>query len=73
MQILTWKSHGRVIADPIVYSNIEAANRMLPTIVRPIDVEDLTEDQIMTYSSMLYGFNLGDKIWGKPILNIYEP
>lgn len=59
------QSHGRVIADPQVYENIEAANNMIPYIIKAYEPEDLEDEQLLTYSSMVYGFSLGDKIWGE--------
>ena len=56
--------HGRVIIDHAVYDQIVPRNTMIPKIQAIISKEALTKDQILMLPSMLYGFSLGDKIWG---------
>ena len=56
--------HGRVMIDHAVYNQIVPENQMVSNILSIIPVENLTEDQILTLPSMLYGFSLGDKTWG---------
>ena len=34
--------------------------------MRPLNKERLTDEQVMTVSTLLFGFSLGDKIWGEP-------
>lgn len=56
--------HGRVIIDHAVYDQIVPSNQMIARLLMTISKEALTEDQILTLPSMLYGFSLGDKTWG---------
>ena len=56
--------HGRVIIDHAVYDQIVPENEMVSKISGAIPLEALTDDQILTLPSMLYGFSLGDKTWG---------
>lgn len=56
--------HGRVIIDHAVYDQIVPTNQMIAKILVTIPKEALTEDQILTLPSTLYGFSLGDKTWG---------
>ena len=56
--------HGRVIVDHAVYDQIVPTNQMIAKLLVTIPKEALTEDQILTLPSMLYGFSLGDKTWG---------
>ena len=56
--------HGRVIIDHAVYDHIVPKNGMVSKIQSAIPEEALTEDQILMLPSILYGFSLGDKIWG---------
>lgn len=58
------QSHGRVIIDPVVFGQLHPQNSFIPYIEKGIPAEDLTRDQILTLPSTLYGFSLGDKIWG---------
>ena len=56
--------HGRVIIDHAVYNQIVPKNEMVSMLTTAIPLEALTDDQILTLPSMLYGFSLGDKTWG---------
>lgn len=56
--------HGRLMIDHAVYNQIVPENDMVSNIVSIIPAGKLTEDQLLTLPSMLYGFSLGDKTWG---------
>lgn len=51
--------------DPGIFEklNPENDNIEVPS-TRPLNKDKLTDNQIMTVSTLLYGFSLGDKLWG---------
>lgn len=53
--------------DPEIFEKLNTDNEtvVVPT-VRPLNKDKLTDEQIMTVNTNLFGFSLGDKIWGKP-------
>ena len=58
--------HGRIMLDPEIFEKLNPANdSIVVPRVRPLNKNKLTEEQIMTMSTLLFGFSLGDKIWGK--------
>jgi hypothetical protein len=56
-----------VIVDHIAFQQINANNGFIPTIDRILSEDQLTEDQLLTLPSMVYGFSLGVKEWGMAI------
>ena len=52
--------------DPEIFDklNPESDSISVPS-VRPLNKNKLTDEQIMTVNTVLLGFSLGDKIWGK--------
>ncbi len=52
--------------DPEIFEklNPESNSISVPS-VRPLNKDKLTDEQIMTVNTVLLGFSLGDKIWGK--------
>lgn len=57
--------------DPEIFDRLNPENESIETpMVRPLNKNKLTDEQIMTVNTLLYGYSLGDKIWGKkdPIL-----
>lgn len=50
--------------DPINYSKFEPGNMVIPNIKEPVPVDMLTHEHKLLLSPFLYGFSLGDKIWG---------
>lgn len=63
--IAKFNVHGRVMLDPEIFEKLNPENEsiVVPQ-VRPLNKNKLTEEQIMTVSTLLFGFSLGDKIWG---------
>ncbi|KAH7305052.1 P-loop containing nucleoside triphosphate hydrolase protein [Rhexocercosporidium sp. MPI-PUGE-AT-0058] len=59
-----FNSHGRVIVDHAVFAQINANSSLVPKIDHALFEGQLTDDQLITLPSMLYGFSLGDKVWG---------
>ncbi|KAE8449801.1 hypothetical protein EG329_007277 [Mollisiaceae sp. DMI_Dod_QoI] len=57
-------SHGRIIIDHKAYSQINHSNGFIPKIDQPLDKDTPKEDELITLPSMMYGFSLGDKVWG---------
>ena len=52
--------------DPEIFDKLNPENETITvTEVRPLNKNKLTDEQIMTVNTLLYGFSLGDKIWGK--------
>lgn len=53
--------------DPEIFDKLVPYNDyIIVPRVRPLNKDNLTDEQIMTVSTLLFGFSLGDKIWGKP-------
>ena len=50
--------------DPISYKRFCPNSVLTPVVSAPVDPSDLTEEQKMLLSPLLYGFSLGDKTWG---------
>lgn len=50
--------------DPVAYDMFYPNNKLTPLLNTQIAVNDLTEEQNLLLNPMLYGFSLGDKIWG---------
>lgn len=52
--------------DPEIFDKLVPFNNyiVVPR-VRPLNKDTLTDEQVMTVSTLLFGFSLGDKIWGK--------
>ncbi|KAJ6256480.1 ATP-dependent zinc metalloprotease FtsH [Drechslerella dactyloides] len=61
---LTTKSHGRIILDAASYDRLYPEDEVVPYIRHPIPVENFTEEHKLLLSAVMYGFSLGDKIWG---------
>jgi hypothetical protein len=59
-----FNSHGRVMLDPAAYRKFCPNGGLLASVTTPIKVDQLTPDQKLMFTSVLYGFSLGDKIWG---------
>ena len=57
-------SHGRVMLDPALYEVVDPTNYMTPVIERVVQLEDVRDEDKILMHSMLYGFSLGDKVWG---------
>ncbi|KAL6695661.1 P-loop containing nucleoside triphosphate hydrolase protein [Trichoderma pleuroticola] len=57
-----FNSHGRIVLDPTTLNRVQPNNTFVPYISRSLS--DLTDDQKLLVNPMLYGFSLGDKIWG---------
>ena len=52
--------------DPEIFDKLNPENETIVVpMVRPLNKNKLTDEQIMTVNTLLYGFSLGDKIWGK--------
>ncbi|PNP56836.1 hypothetical protein THARTR1_03134 [Trichoderma harzianum] len=62
LQGTKFNSHGRIVLDPTTLNRVQPNNRFVPHISRSLS--DLTDDQKLLVNPMLYGFSLGDKIWG---------
>ena len=63
--LVKFNSHGRVMLDPETLESTEPSNRLVLGGMEAIKIKDLTDERIMTISPKLYGFSLGDKVWGK--------
>ena len=50
--------------DHDVYAQMQANDSFVPYITKAIAQQDLTDDDILTFPSMAYGFSLKDKVWG---------
>ena len=48
--------------DPVLLGEIRPNNSTLPDILKPLS--ELTDEQKLLLKPVLYGFSLGDKIWG---------
>ncbi|KAK3358144.1 P-loop containing nucleoside triphosphate hydrolase protein [Lasiosphaeria hispida] len=62
--IIAFNSHGRVMLDPVAYDMFYPNNKLTPVMDTPVTASNLTEEQKMLLNPVLYGFSLGDKIWG---------
>ena len=52
--------------DPEIFDKLNPENKSIVVpMVRPLNKDKLTDEQIMTVNTVLYGFSLGDKIWGE--------
>lgn len=52
--------------DPEIFDKLNPENETIVVpMVKPLNKNKLTDEQIMTVNTLLYGFSLGDKIWGK--------
>ena len=52
--------------DPEIFDKLSPENEYITVpSVKPLNKDKLTEEQIMTVNTLLYGFSLGDKLWGK--------
>lgn len=56
---------GRVVIDHLTFRKLEPNNHLMPNITDARPREQLTEDQIMTFPAVMYGFSLAEKFWGK--------
>lgn len=54
--------------DPITFNQIEPNNAIVPIIRRPITGRNLSDDEKILLNPLLYGFSLGDKLWGETFL-----
>lgn len=51
--------------DPEIFDKLNPENDNIEVrSTRPLNKDKLTDNQIMTVSTLLYGFSLGDKLWG---------
>lgn len=50
--------------DPETFDRTQPNNVFIPTIKNVVKTADVTEEQLLTVTSVVYGFCLGDKIWG---------
>ncbi|QYS99756.1 AAA family ATPase [Trichoderma simmonsii] len=57
-----FNSHGRIVLDPITLYRVQPNSRLIPQIFQSLS--DLTDDQKLLVNPVLYGFSLGDKMWG---------
>ncbi|KAK7705528.1 hypothetical protein SLS64_007895 [Diaporthe eres] len=57
-----FNSHGRVVLDPVTFDQVRPNNRLVPRIA--LSVSDFTDEHKLLVDPVLYGFSLGDKIWG---------
>lgn len=53
--------------DPEIFDKLVPDNEtiVVPD-VKPLNKDKATDEQIMTVSTLLFGFSLGDKTWGEP-------
>ncbi|KAI9741267.1 MAG: hypothetical protein M1834_002983 [Cirrosporium novae-zelandiae] len=59
-----FRSHGRVMLDPLMYDKMVPNNKFVPKSIRRLKASSLSEISLMILNSTVYGFSLGDKIWG---------
>ena len=58
--------HGRVMLDPEIFEKLSPeSEKICVPYVEALNNYKLSDEQIMTVSPLLFGFSLGDKIWGK--------
>lgn len=50
--------------DPAAFDLFQPNNKIVPTVNNPISTDEVTDDQKILMNPTLYGFSLGDKIWG---------
>jgi adenylate kinase family enzyme len=50
--------------DPEAFRTFDPNSKLAPHIKSPIAITDITEEHKMLLNPVLYGFSLGDKIWG---------
>ncbi|KAL3442972.1 hypothetical protein BJX65DRAFT_312274 [Aspergillus insuetus] len=64
---------GRVVLDPATFDNMIPNNRLVPLIRAPIRPQQMTDDQKLLLSPVLYGFNLSEKRWGGFAIERLQP
>lgn len=56
---------GRIVIDPVAFSEIEPENGFVPEIRHAISGDRrLGDDELVTMPSVVYGFSLTEKTWG---------
>jgi hypothetical protein len=50
--------------DPAAFDMFHPNNKIVPWVNIPISTDEVTDDQKILMNPILYGFSLGDKIWG---------
>jgi hypothetical protein len=50
--------------DPETFDHVQPNNEFVPAIDDIVPLTTITEEQLLTMNSVIYGFCLGDKIWG---------
>lgn len=71
IEIVKFNSHGRVMLDPTSLARTQPETKLRPNTFAMIKPCDLTDELRMTMSPKLYGFSLGDKIWGTSRLETF--
>lgn len=54
--------------DPIAYKEMVPNTKIVPIIHKTLVKSDLDETEKILMNPLAYGFNFGDKTWGKSIL-----
>lgn len=62
--LIKFNSHGRVMLDPVTLNDTEPSNVLLNRELKAFKEEAVEDEDLMTLSPKLYGFSLGDKVWG---------
>ncbi|KAF3940043.1 hypothetical protein ABW19_dt0207954 [Dactylella cylindrospora] len=59
-----FNSHGRIILDPITCYEFFPSDNLVPYVIVPVPKDKFTTREKLLLSPVLYGFSLGDKVWG---------
>ncbi|KAH6869193.1 hypothetical protein B0T10DRAFT_297584 [Thelonectria olida] len=60
-----FNTHSCVMIDPIKLNQIELSNKFVSKRRAPLAQANLSDDEMILLSPLMYGFGLGDKIWSK--------
>ncbi|KFY42027.1 hypothetical protein V495_04682 [Pseudogymnoascus sp. VKM F-4514 (FW-929)] len=61
---IKFNSHGRVMLDPKIFAQVLPNNDHVPTIRNTLRRENVTDEHRLMMNPVVYGFSLGDKMWG---------
>ncbi|KAK5997570.1 hypothetical protein PT974_02933 [Cladobotryum mycophilum] len=57
-----FNSHGRIVIDAATFERVKPNNQLIPYVGQSLD--DISDDHKLLINPVLYGFSLGDKVWG---------
>ncbi|KAF2171505.1 hypothetical protein M409DRAFT_18619 [Zasmidium cellare ATCC 36951] len=62
-KLIKFNPHGRLILDPETFDLVEPYDTTVPS-VHPVAMDSIGDEELKLMSASVYGFSLGDKIWG---------